>query len=74
MSWRVDWLLLATGLIGLGLTMVQKGRSDLLKLLADDAQSIDGLLMGASGLVVPLCLLGAFVLRFCRRIFTRTWK
>ena len=31
MSWRMDWVLLATGLISLGLTMVQKGRADLLE-------------------------------------------
>lgn len=74
MSWRMDWCLLATGLISLGLTMVQKGRADLWKLLGNDAGGVDSLLAGASGLLVPIALLGAFVGRFFWRIVTRTWK
>lgn len=74
MSWRMDWCLLATGLISLGLTMVQKGRADLLQLLAEDSGGVNGILMGASGLIVPLGLLGAFVGRFFWRIVTRTWR
>ena len=70
----MDWVLLATGLISLGLTMVQKGRADLLALLADDGGGVGSLLAGASGLVVPICLLGAFVGRIFWRIVTRTWK
>ncbi|MGJ8724314.1 MAG: hypothetical protein ACSHYB_07145 [Roseibacillus sp.] len=70
----MDWCLLATGLISLGLTMVQKGRADLLKLLSDNGASVDSILLGASGLVVPICLLGAFFGRFFWRIVTRTWK
>ena len=74
MSWRMDWCLLATGLISLGLTMVQKGRADLLRLLADDSDSIGGLLSGVSGLVIPVALLGAFLARLGWRAVTKTWK
>lgn len=74
MSWRTDWCLLATGLISLGLTMVQRGRADLLRLLADDAESVGGLLTGASSLIVPIALLGAFVARLGWRVVTRSWR
>ena len=74
MSWRMDWCLLATGLISLGLTMVQQGRADLLRLVADDGDGVTGLLTGASGLLVPVCLLAAFIGRFGWRVVTRTWR
>lgn len=74
MSWRVDWVLLATGLISLGLTMVQKGRAELLSLVSDEGQTMDSFLAGVGGLVVPACLLGGFVLRLLFRLLTNTWK
>lgn len=74
MSWRIDWCLLATGLISLGLTMVQRGRADLLQLLEDDSGSLSGFLTGAGGFILPICLLGAFVGRFFWRVMTRHWK
>ncbi|WP_377047629.1 hypothetical protein [Roseibacillus persicicus] len=74
MSWRLDWVLLATGLISLGLTMIQKGRTDLLSLLGDEGDSVSGLLASAGGLLVPISLLAAFVGRLGWRVVTRTWR
>lgn len=68
----MDWCLLATGVISLGLTMVQQGGANLLPLFT--GQGIDGILAGVSSMIVPVCLLGTFVLRFCKRVATRTWR
>lgn len=73
MSWRMDWCLLATGLISLGLTMIQKGRADLMKLLPQDGWEVGDLLVGVTGLIVPIALLGAFLARLLWRLVTRTW-
>ncbi len=72
-SWRIDWCLLATGLISLGLTVVQKGRSDLLRLLGEDQNSLGQLLTGAGGVLVPVSFLSAFVFRLGWRVVTRNW-
>ena len=74
MSWRLDWMLLATGLISFGLTMVQKGRADVLRLLAGDSESGGGLLATGVGLFIPAALLLAFVARLIWRLLTRTWR
>ncbi len=74
MNWRLDWCLLATGLISFGLTLIQRGRGDLLRLLADDGDQGGGLLGGGVSLVVPFALLAAFLGRLGWRVVTKTWK
>lgn len=74
MSWRLDWILLATGLIAFGMTLIREGRSELLLLLEGEG-STEGLLpVLLGGYLVPALLLGAFVLRLGLRIVTRRWK
>lgn len=74
MSWRLDWILLATGFISLGMTLVREGRSELLSLLDENAsrEGLIAVLLG--GYLVPFCLLAAFLGRFAIRIFTNTWR
>lgn len=74
MSWRLDWILLATGLISLGMTLVREGRSELLSLLDENAnqEGLVAVLLG--GYLVPFCLIAAFLGRFLIRIFTNTWR
>ena len=74
MSWRTDWCLLATGLISYGITMIQKSRGEVLHLIANEGERIEGFLMGASGLLIPILLLSAFALRLFWRVVTWTWK
>ena len=72
MNWRIDWFLLAVGLIAIGLTLIQRSRADLLSLLSDDGQKAEGFLSGVGGMLVPILFLGAFVLRLGWRVITRT--
>ena len=74
MNWRMDVSLLATGLISLGLTMVQQGRADLLRVFTDNGQGIGGLIAVGSNMIVPVLLLGALVVRFGKRVVTNTWR
>ena len=69
MNWRWDWILLASGLISLGLTYIWRSRSELLSLLDEGTsgpRAGDALL---SAYLLPICLLGGFVLRLGFRIF-----
>lgn len=74
MSWRLDWILLATGLVAFGMTLIREGRSELLLLLEGES-SLEGIapvLLG--GYLVPSLLLGAFLIRLMIRVVTRRWK
>ena len=73
MSWRIDWCLLAAGLIGLGLIAVQRQRSEVFALLSEDGEGA-GLLNGNAFILIPICLLLAFFGRLGWRIATKTWK
>jgi hypothetical protein len=74
MKWRLDWILFATGLIALGMTMIRKGRSELFALLGDDANTDGILAVLLGGYLVPACLLGVFVIRLLIRMVTGQWK
>lgn len=74
MSWRLDWILLATGLASAGMTLIREGRSELL-LLIEGQSSTEGLLpVLLGGYLVPSLLLGAFLIRIGIRMATRQWK
>ena len=54
--------------------MIQKSRGEVLHLIANEGERIEGFLMGASGLLIPILLLSAFALRLFWRVVTWTWK
>ncbi len=73
MSWKMDWLLLATGLAGLGLTVIQKGRQHLIELIENGVETGGQALLEASNFLIPVAFLTAFMMRLGWRVLTRTW-